>query len=180
MPKSEFLTWALTRWWCWRLRRVCRLPWRPRLGRRSPLDSTSSRACTWTTPSDRRSYQLRIWLVKRRVEERVVAMPMTQYILQFVTTMTKRLLPRVGFTRSWVSNNLVYNNVEAQIGEKIRTLLATSSASENEKYNNISASFTSHNNYCYIFAVISVAFVLRRIGRRWSSTTLRDQRQRNS
>ena len=34
-------------------------------------------------------------------------------------------------TRTWLSNNLLYNNVEAQNVKKIRTFLATSSASEN-------------------------------------------------
>ena len=36
-------------------------------------------------------------------------------------------------------NNLVYNNVEAQIVKRIRTSIATLSASKNEKYNNTSA-----------------------------------------
>ena len=38
---------------------------------------------------------------------------------------------RIRGTRTWLSNNLLYNNVEAQNVKKIRTFLATSSASEN-------------------------------------------------
>ena len=61
-------------------------------------------------------------------------------------------------TRTWLSNNLLYNNVEAQNVKKIRTLVTTSSASENQKYNNISASSPTNNNFSLRFAIISVAF----------------------
>ena len=71
-------------------------------------------------------------------------------------------------TRTWLSNNLLYNNVEAQNVKKIRTFVATSSASENQKYNNISASCPTNNNFSLRFAIISVAFNcnMRRFWRR--------------
>ena len=39
----------------------------------------------------------------------------------------------VYLTRTWLSNNLLYSNVEAQNVKKIRTFVATSSALENQK-----------------------------------------------
>ena len=71
-------------------------------------------------------------------------------------------------TRTWLSNNLPYNNVEAQNVKEIRTFVATSSASENQKYNTISASCPTINNFSLRFAIISVAFNcnMRRFWRR--------------
>ena len=78
------------------------------------------------------------------------------------------LIDGFGSTRTWLSNNLLYNNVEAQNVKKIRTFVATSSASENQKYNNISASCPTNNNFSLRFAIISVAFNcnMRRFWRR--------------
>ena len=95
----------------------------------------------------------------------------TDYCMCFISYQKTASKPMVNAFEFWLSNNLLFNNIEAQNFKKIKTYLATSLASKNWKYNNIWASCPTNDNFSLRFAIISVVFNyncnMRRFHRCW-------------